>query len=50
MKLKKIILYILLAVLAVVAYFGFKVYQIIFTPNTQFSEEKVAEFEAVACA
>ena len=44
MKLKKIILYILLAVLAVVAYFGFKVYQIIFTPNTQFSEAKVAVY------
>jgi len=44
MKLKKIILYISLAVLAVVAYFGFKVYQIIFTPNTQFSEEKVAVY------
>ena len=44
MKLKKIILYISLAVLAVVAYFGFKVYQIIFTPNTQFSEAKVAVY------
>lgn len=44
MKLKKIILYISLAVLIVVAYFGFKVYQIIFTPNTQFSEAKVAVY------
>jgi UPF0755 protein len=30
--------------LLVVAYFGFKVYQIVFTPNTSFSEEKVQFF------
>jgi len=54
MNLKKIILSISLAILLVVAYFGFKVYQIVFTPNTSFSEERVmvfvpthANFEAV---
>lgn len=41
MNFKKIILYISLVILLVVAYFGFKVYQIVFTPNTSFSEEKV---------
>jgi UPF0755 protein len=44
MNFKKIILYISLLVLLVVAYFGFKVYQIVFTPNTRFSEEKVTVF------
>ncbi|WP_396150117.1 endolytic transglycosylase MltG [Flavobacterium sp.] len=44
MNFKKIILYISLLVLLVVAYFGFKVYQIVFTPNTSFSEEKVTVF------
>ncbi|HBI01799.1 MAG TPA: endolytic transglycosylase MltG [Flavobacterium sp.] len=38
------ILYISLVILLVVAYFGFKVYQIVFTPNTSFSEEKVTVF------
>lgn len=44
MNFKKIILYISLLILLVVAYFGFKVYQIVFTPNTNFSEEKVTVF------
>jgi UPF0755 protein len=44
MNFKKIILYISLVVLLVVAYFGFKVYQIVFTPNTSFTEEKVTVF------
>jgi len=44
MNFKKIILYISLVILLVVAYFGFKVYQIVFTPNTSFSEEKVTVF------
>lgn len=44
MNFKKIILYISLAILLVVAYFGFKVYQIVFMPNTSFSEEKVTVF------
>lgn len=44
MNFKKIILYISLLVLLVVAYFGFKVYQIVFTPNTSFTEEKISVF------
>lgn len=44
MNFKKIILYVSLAVLVGVAYFGFKVYQIVFTPNTNFSEEKVSVY------
>jgi UPF0755 protein len=44
MNFKKIILYVSLAILLIVAYFGFKVYQIVFTPNTSFSEEKVTVF------
>lgn len=44
MNFKKIILYVSLAILLIVAYFGFKVYQIVFTPNTSFSEEKVTIF------
>ncbi|PKP16085.1 MAG: endolytic transglycosylase MltG [Bacteroidetes bacterium HGW-Bacteroidetes-23] len=44
MNFKKIILYISLVILLIVAYFGFKVYQIVFTPNTSFSEEKVTVF------
>ena len=44
MNFKKIILSISLVLLLVVAYFGFKVYQIVFTPNTSFSEEKVQFF------
>lgn len=41
MNFKKTILSISLVILLVVAYFGFKVYQIVFTPNTSFSEGKV---------
>jgi len=44
MNFKKIILYVSLLILLIVAYFGFKVYQIVFTPNTNFSEEKVTVF------
>ena len=44
MNLKKIILSISLVILLVVAYLGFKVYQIVFTPNTNFEEEKVIVF------
>lgn len=44
MNFKKLILSISLVLLLVVAYFGFKVYQIVFTPNTSFSEEKVQFF------
>ncbi|WP_415060313.1 endolytic transglycosylase MltG [Flavobacterium sp.] len=44
MNFKKIILYVSLAVLVGVAYFGFKVYQTVFTPNTNFSEEKVSVY------
>ncbi|WP_396172601.1 endolytic transglycosylase MltG [Flavobacterium sp.] len=44
MNFKKILLYGSLVVLAVVAYFGFKIYQIVFTPNTKFEEPKVAVF------
>lgn len=44
MNFKKIILYVSLAVLVGVAYFGFKVYQIVFTPNTIFSEDKVSVY------
>ena len=44
MNFKKIILYVSLAILLIVAYFGFKVYQIVFTPNTSFSGEKVTIF------
>ncbi|MFY7742076.1 MAG: endolytic transglycosylase MltG [Flavobacterium sp.] len=44
MNFKKIILYVSLAVLVGVAYFGFKVYQIVFTPNTNFSEDKVSVY------
>lgn len=44
MNFKKIILYVSLAVLIGVAYFGFKVYQIVFTPNTNFSEDKVSVY------
>lgn len=44
MNFKKIILYISLVILLVVAYLGFKVYQIVFTPNTNFEEEKVFVF------
>ena len=44
MNFKKIILYVSLAILLIVAYFGFKVYQIVFTPNNIFSEEKVTVF------
>lgn len=42
MNFKKIILYVSLAVLVGVAYFGLKVYQIVFTPNTNFSKDKVS--------
>lgn len=41
MSLKKIVLYFSLLLLVVVAYFGFKIYQIVFVPNTSFTEEKV---------
>lgn len=44
MSFKKILLYGSLVVLAVVAYFGFKIYQIVFTSNTQFEESKVAVY------
>lgn len=44
MNFKKIILYVSLAVLVGVAYFGFKIYQIVFTPNTNFSEDKVSVY------
>lgn len=44
MNFKKIILYVSLSVLVGVAYFGFKVYQTVFTPNTNFSEEKVSVY------
>ncbi len=44
MNFKKIILFVSLAVLVGVAYFGFKVYQIVFTPNTNFSEDKVSVY------
>jgi UPF0755 protein len=44
MNFKKIILSVSLVVLLVVAYFGFKVYQIVFTPNTSFTEEKIFIF------
>ncbi|MCB0443941.1 MAG: endolytic transglycosylase MltG [Flavobacterium sp.] len=44
MNFKKIILSISLLVLGVIAYFGFQVYQIVFTPNTTFSEDKVSIF------
>jgi len=44
MSLKKIVLYLSLLVLVVVAYFGIKIYQIVFVPNTSFSEEKVTVY------
>ena len=44
MTLKKLVLYIVLVLLVVVAFLGFRVYQIVFTPNTDFSEEKVSVY------
>lgn len=44
MNFKKIVLYGSLVGLVVLAYFGFKIYQIVFTPNTQFEEPKVAVY------
>lgn len=44
MTFKKILLYFVLLVLVVGAYLGFRVYQIVFTPNTQFSTSKVAVY------
>ncbi len=44
MNYKKIILYVSLTILVVVAYFGFKIYRIVFMPNTRFSEEKITVF------
>ena len=44
MNFKKILLYGSLVILVVVAYFGFRVYQIVFTPNTKFEEPKVAVY------
>lgn len=41
MTFKKIILYFSALIVLVLAYFGFKMYQIVFTPNTSFSENKV---------
>jgi len=44
MNFKKILLYGSLVVLAVVAYFGFKIYQIVLAPNTKFEASKVAVY------
>jgi UPF0755 protein len=44
MTLKKIILYFSALIVLVLAYFGFKIYQIVFIPNTSFSENKVAVY------
>lgn len=44
MNLKKIILYVSLALLAVMAYFGYKIYSIVFTPNTTFNQNEVAVY------
>ncbi len=44
MNFKKLILYVSLIILVIVAYFGFKIYQIVFMPNTVFSEEKITVF------
>lgn len=44
MNFKKVILYVSLIILLIVAYFGFKIYQIVFMPNTSFSEEKITVF------
>ncbi|MDD2986516.1 endolytic transglycosylase MltG [Flavobacterium sp.] len=42
MTFKKFILYFSALIVVVLAYFGFKMYQVLFTPNTRFSENKVA--------
>jgi len=44
MTFKKILLYFVLLVLVVGAYLGFRVYQIVFTPNTDFSEKKISVY------
>lgn len=41
MSLKKIVLYTSLIFLVIFAYFGIKIYRIVFTPNTSFEESKV---------
>lgn len=43
MKLKKLLLIISLIILAVMAYFGFKIYNIVFTPNTNNQNFKQTE-------
>ena len=44
MNLKKIIFYLSVVILLVLAYFGFKIYRIVFIPNTCFEAEKVAVY------
>ncbi len=44
MTLKKIVLYVSALIVLVLAYFSFKMYQVVFTPNTSFSENKVAVY------
>lgn len=44
MNFKKIILYVSLVVLAAMAYFGYKVYSIVFIPNTSFNQSEVSVY------
>lgn len=44
MKLKKIIFYLSLLILVVLGYFGYKIYEIVFTPNTTFVQNEVAVY------
>jgi UPF0755 protein len=44
MNLKKIVLYVSLVVLAAMAYFGYKVYSIVFIPNTSFNQSEVSVY------
>ncbi|MFN4197606.1 MAG: endolytic transglycosylase MltG [Flavobacterium sp.] len=44
MNYKKILLYISLAFLVVVSFLGFRIYQIVFTPNTSFEQKEVFVF------
>lgn len=44
MNFKKILLYISLAFLVVVGFLGFRIYQIVFTPNTSFEQKEVFVF------
>lgn len=44
MNYKKILLYISLAFLVVVGFLGFRIYQIVFTPNTSFEQKEVFVF------